>query len=306
MKYKVLITAPYFQLVVDQYQKFFTDHEIEISVPKVNERMSEKELIPLVGDIDGILCGDDQITEKVLNTAKQLKVIVKWGTGIDSIDIEAAENKGIPVKNTPNAFSIPVADSVMGYMLCFARDIINLDKKMRESIWMKKMTTALDECTLGIIGLGNVGRAVLHRAESFDMKVIANDIKEIDYKHMVSLEKLLMESDFVSLNCDLNPTSKYLINKERLALMKPSAYLINTARGPIINELDLIEALEKKVIAGAALDVFENEPLPETSPLKRMNNVILSPHNTNGSLKAWKNVHENSLFQLLKYLKNNE
>lgn len=306
MKYKVLITAPYFQLVVDEYREVFEDNGVEIVVPQVNERLSEEELIPLVGDIHGILCGDDKITEKVLEAAPKLKTIVKWGTGIDSIDKDAAKKRGIPVRNTPNAFSVPVADSVLGYILCFARDIINLDRKMKNGIWMKKMTTALDECTLGIIGLGNVGTAVLHRAQSFGMKVIANDIEQKDYEHMVSLEKLLIESDFVSLNCDLNPTSKHLINKDSLALMKPTAYLINAARGPVVKEEDLIQALQRNVIAGAALDVFECEPLPQTSPLIKMDNVILSPHNTNGSPKAWKNVHENSLVQLFNDLKDHE
>src|SRR3989344_6830974 len=232
---KVLITAPYFQLVLEKYRKIFEDHGFEIIVPKVNERMSEEELIPLVGDIDGILCGDDRITEKVLVAAPKLKVIVKWGTGIDSIDKEAAARRGIPVRNTPNAFSEPVADSVLGYILCFARDIIGLDREMREGIWKKKMTSALNECTLGIIGLGNVGTAVKKRAESFGMKVVANDIKQMNFGFMVPLEKLLAESDFVSINCDLNPMSFHLMNKERLAMMKPTAYLINTARGPIVD-----------------------------------------------------------------------
>ena len=302
MKYRVLITAPYFQLVIDRYRKVFYKHDIEIVVSKVNERMSEEELIPLMGDIDGILCGDDRITEKVLEAAPKLKVIVKWGTGIDSIDKEAAERRGIPVRNTPNAFSEPVADSVLGYILCFARGIIDLDRKMREGVWTKKMTTALNECTLGIIGLGNVGKAVLRRAEGFGLRVIANDIKDMDLKYMVSLEKLLAESDFVSINCDLNPTSFHLINKERLSAMKPTAYLVNTARGPIVDEKALIEALQGGRIAGAALDVFEDEPLPQNSPLSKMNNVILSPHNTNSSPKAWKNVHENSINSLMEEL----
>ena len=302
MKYKVLVTAPYFQLVVDKYKKVFEDNSIEVFVPKVNERMSEEELLPLVGGIDGILCGDDKITEKVLAAAPKLKVIVKWGTGIDSIDKEAAEKRGIPVKNTPNAFTDPVADSVLGYILCFARDIINLDRRMREGIWMKKMTIALNECTLGIIGLGNVGKAVMKRAQAFGMKVIANDIKDIKLDCMVPIEKLLAESDFVSMNCDLNPTSRHLINKKTLSMMKPTAYLINAARGPIVDEKALIEALQKGGIDGAALDVFEYEPLSQDSPLRKMENVILSPHNTNGSPKAWERVHENSINSLIEEL----
>lgn len=303
MKYKVLITAPYFQLVVDQYRDIFDKNEIEIVVPPVNERMSEEELLGLVGDIDGIICGDDKITEKVLDHSPQLKVIVKWGTGIDSIDKEAAERRGIPVKNTPNAFTEPVADTVMSFILCFARGTIDLNEKMRKGVWEKKLQSALNERTLGVIGVGNIGQAVIKRAQAFGMKVLGNDIKELTFNFMVPLGQLLKESDFVSVNCDLNPTSFHLINKETLALMKPSAYLLNAARGPIVDEKALVEALQNKTIAGAGLDVFEDEPLPQSSPLREMPNVILSPHNSNSSLLAWTKVHENSIKNLLEELR---
>lgn len=302
MKYKVLITAPYFQLVVDWYRAFFEENGIEIVVPPVNERMSEEELFGLVGDIDGILCGDDKITEKVLEHAPQLKVIVKWGTGIDSIDKEAAQMRGIPVRNTPNAFTEPVADTVLSFILCFARGTIDLNEKMRKGIWEKKLQSALNERTLGVIGVGTIGQAVIKRAQAFGMNVLGNDIQEKPFPYMVPLEKLLQESDFISVNCDLNPTSLHLINKETLALMKPSAYLLNAARGSIVDEKALVEALQNGVIAGAGLDVFEEEPLPQSSPLREMPNVILSPHNSNASMLAWTKVHENSIKSLLEGL----
>ncbi len=302
MKYKVLITAPYFQLVVDEYRAFFTENDIEIIVPKVNERMEEKDLLPIIGDVDGILCGDDRITENVLSHAPRLKAIVKWGTGIDSIDKEAALKRGITVRNTPNAFTEPVADTILSYMLCFARGTIDLHEKMRNGIWEKKLNKTLHECTLGVIGVGNIGTAVIKRAEAFGMKILATDIKELPLDCMVSLEELLQQSDFVSVNCDLNPTSYYLMNKERFSLMKPTAYILNAARGPIIEETALIEALEKGIIAGAGLDVYEHEPLPLSSPLRKMSNVILSPHNSNAGAGAWRRVHENSLKSLVEEL----
>ena len=302
MKYKVLITAPYFQLVVDKYRETFSKHGMEMIVPQVNERMSEEELLPLVGNIDGILCGDDEITKKVLGNAPKLKVIVKWGTGIDSIDKEAAAKRDIQVRNTPNAFTEPVADTALSFILVFARGTIDLDRKIRAGIWEKKLNKALNECTLGVIGLGNIGMAVIKRAQSFGMKVLGNDIKNIPLNYMVPLEKLIRESDFVSLNCDLNPTSYHLMNRERIAKMKPNAYLINTARGPLIDEIALINALESGLIAGAGLDVFENEPLPEGHPFKKMSNVILSPHNSNASQIAWEYVHQNSINNLIKEL----
>lgn len=302
MKYKALISAPYFQPIAERFREQFEKEDIEMVIPKVNERMSEEELLPIIGDIDAILCGDDRVTRKVMEHAPKLKVLSKWGTGIDSLDQEAAREFNILIKNTPNAFSEPVADSVLGYMLCFARDIIFLDRRMREGIWTKKLTHTLGELTLGVIGLGNVGKAVKKRAEAFGMKVLATDIKDVGTA-TVPLETLLKESDVVSVNCDLNPTSKHLMNKERFALMKPTAYFINAARGPIVKEADLVDALQNKKIAGAALDVYEDEPLPLASPLRTMENVILSPHNTNGSPKAWEHVHQNTVKNLIEGLK---
>lgn len=302
MTYKVLITAPYFQLVIDQYRDMFTKNGVELVVPIVNERMSEEELLNLMEDIDGIICGDDKITENVLNHAPRLKVIVKWGTGIDSIDKEAATKRGIPVRNTPNAFTEPVADTVLSFILCFARGTIDLDQKIRRGIWEKKLNRALNECTLGVIGVGDIGTAVIKRAEAFGMKILGNDIKDLSLPYMVPIEQLLREADFVSINCNLNPTSFHLIRKETLALMKPTAYVLNAARGPIVDEKALVEALQEGRIAGAALDVFEDEPLPSASPLRGMPNVILSPHNSNASLSAWTRVHENSIKSLMEEL----
>jgi len=302
MKYKVLITAPYFQPVASRFNEIFKKNKIETIIPKVNERMTEEELLPLIGDVDGIICGDDKITGKVLDKASRLKVIVKWGTGIDSIDKEAVAKRGILIRSTPNAFTEPVADTVLSYILCFARGTIDLDKKMRQGIWEKKLNKALNECTLGVIGVGNIGTAIIKRAQAFGMKILGNDIKDTPFDFMVPLEQLLKESDFVSLNCDLNPTSHHLINKERLSLMKSTAYLLNSSRGPVVDEKALIEAMETKKIAGAGLDVFENEPLSENHPFKNMPNVILSPHNSNSSNAAWEKVHQNSVDSLIEEL----
>lgn len=295
MKYKVLVTAPYLQPIIEEYRAIFTSHQIETIVPQVKERLSEAELLQYVKDIDGIIAGNDEITERVLAAAPKLKVVSKWGTGIDAIDKEAASRLGIAVRNTPNAFTEPVADTVFSFMLCFARKTLELNEKMKQNIWAKESSRALNECALGVIGIGNIGKALIKRAQTFGMKVLGNDIKEMPFDFMVHLNQLLKESDFISLNCDLNPTSRHLINKETLALMKPTAYLINTSRGPVVDEKALIEALENKKIAGAGLDVFEEEPLPQDSPLRKFPNVILSPHNANSGMIAWQRVHENTI-----------
>ena len=301
-KYKVLITAPYLQPIVENYRAIFNEHQIEIIVPQLKERLSEAELLECIKDIDGIIAGNDEITEKVLLAAPKLKVVSKWGTGIDGIDKEAAARLGIAIRNTPNAFTEPVADTVLNFMLCLARGTIDLNEKMHHDVWEKRVGFALHECTLGVIGMGNIGKAIVKRAQAFGMRVLGNDIKEMPFDFMVPLSELLKESDFVSLNCDLNHTSRHLINKETLALMKPTAYLINTSRGQVIDEKALIGALEQKKIAGAGLDVFEDEPLAIDSPLKKMSNIILSPHNANAGKAAWEKVHISTINNLIEEL----
>ncbi|MEN6318268.1 MAG: phosphoglycerate dehydrogenase [Syntrophaceae bacterium] len=310
MRWKVMISAPYMQPVIDRFRPLFKENNIELVVPEVRERLEENELLALIGDIDGIICGDDRFTKRVFEKAAKLKVISKWGTGIDSIDLAEAKKVGISVCNTPNAFTNPVADSVLGYILCFARRIPWSTKEMQSGSWIKKPCVALRECTLGVIGIGNIGKAVIRRATAFGMTVIGNDIVEVDPAfiletgtEMVLLDTLLQKADFITLNTDLNPSSFHLIGKRELALMKKTTCLINTSRGPVINESALIEALEAGTIAGVALDVFEDEPLVKESVLRRMDNCLLAPHNANSSPEAWEHVHKNSIKNLLDGLK---
>ena len=166
-------------------------------------------------------------------------MISKWGTGIDSIDGQAASRLGIQVFRTPNAFTLPVTDTIVGYMLAFARHIPWLDRAMRAGQWVKIPGRSLSECTLGVIGVGNIGKEVLRRGRVFGMRLLGNDILEIppeflleNQVEMTGLEDLLRRSDFVSLNPDLNPSSYHLLNSTSLAWMKPDAVLINTSRGP--------------------------------------------------------------------------
>jgi len=184
-----------------------------------------------------------------------------------------------------------------------------MDAAMKRGEWQKIPGKTLSECTLGIIGIGNIGKAVTRRAKAFGMKVLGTDIVEIDHVFvsesgidMTNLDYLLSNSDFVSVNCDLNPTSHHLINADTLAKMKSTAVLINTARGPIVDENALVAALRSGQIGGAALDVFEFEPLPKNSPLLKMDNVMLAPHNSNSSPTAWERIHWNTIRNLLEGL----
>jgi D-3-phosphoglycerate dehydrogenase / 2-oxoglutarate reductase len=307
MTYKVLLTAPYMIPVVDRFKSILDKYDIELVVPVVHERMEEADLLRYAGEFDGTICGDDCYTARVIEAcAPRLKVISKWGTGIDSIDAAACSHYEIKIGRTLNAFTLPVADSVLGYILAFARRQPWMDREMKLGNWEKIPGKALSECTLGVIGVGNIGKAVVRRAHAFGMKVFGNDIINVDQVflaetglEMTDLSALLAHSDFVSINCDLNRTSHHLINSDTLSLIKPSAILINTARGPIVDEKALIEALQAKRLAGAALDVFEFEPLPQNSPLLKMDNVMIAPHNSNSSPAAWERVHWNTIRNLL-------
>ena len=306
----LLLSAPYMLPVLDRFKPIFARAGIHLIVPDVKERMEEADLMNYAGQFDGAICGDDRFTVRVLEAClPRLKVISKWGTGIDSIDSAAASRLGIKVMRTPNAFTTPVADSIMGYMLAFARRQPWMDKEMKATKWVKLSGRALSECTLGVIGVGNIGKAVTRRARAFGMHVLGSDIIEIDHVfiaesgiEMTDLQFLLSNSDFIAITCDLNPTSRHLINAESLAGTKPEAILINTSRGPIVDEKALVEALQAKRLAGAALDVFEVEPLLLDSPLLKMDNVLLAPHNSNSSPAAWDRVHWNTIRNLFEGL----
>jgi D-3-phosphoglycerate dehydrogenase len=306
----VLISAPYLIPALDRFQPVLDRAGLGLEIAEVRERLDEADLLGFAGRIDGVACGDDAFSAGVLEAfAPRLKVISKWGTGIDSIDCAAASRLGIQVFNTPDAFTQAVADSVLGYILAFARNIPRLDREMKAGGWTKLPGRALHECTLGVVGVGRIGREVLRRAGSFGMRLLGNDIVTVDpaflRQHgvsMVGLEDLLEQADFVSLNCDLNPSSEGLIDRRSLSRMKPTSILINTARGKVVVEADLVDALRRRSLAGAALDVFEAEPLAAGSPLRTMDQVLLAPHNSNASQAAWERVHRRTLGNLLQGL----
>lgn len=303
----VFVSAPYMLQEINRFKPILESLDLKLIIPEVHERLSEAEILAFAGKFDGTICGDDHYSREVIEAClPRLKVISKWGTGIDSIDQAAAREFGVMVGNTPNAFTVPVSESVIGYMLCFARQIPWLDMAMKDGRWDKINGRTLSECTLGVVGVGRVGKAVLRRARAFGMDLLGNDIIEIEPDflleygvRMTNLQDLLSSADYISINCTLNPTSVHLINAERLGYCKPEAVLINTARGPVVHQSALVEALQNRRLRGAALDVFEDEPLPVDSPLLVMENVLLAPHNSNSSPRFWEHVHWNTIRNLL-------
>ncbi len=249
------------------------------------------EILRNITDKDGLLCTlSDRIDAEVIDAAPNLKVISSFSTGVEHIDIRKATSRGIYVTYTSDILAEATADLTFGLILSCARNIVNADRYVRENRWKIGWTSDLMlgynvyGTTLGIIGLGKIGIAVARRAKGFGMHILyhnRNRNQHIESELGVSymeLDDLLKQSDFVSIHTSLNKDSYHLINKFALKKMKKTAFLINTARGQVVIEEDLINALKNSNIAGAALDVFEKEPLPRTSPLLKMKNVVLLPH----------------------------
>lgn len=308
MTWRVLVSSPQIRPSIDRYRDLLAREGIEIEITNANQMLSEAELLEIIEEFDGVIASDDEFTERVLRSAPRLKVVSKWGTGVDSIDLEVAAELGIRVMNTPGAFSDAVADVVMGYVVLFARQIVDLDASVRKGGWEKKSGMELRGRRLGVVGVGRVGSEVVRRSIAFGMDVVGTDPVKLDAGLMsetglaqVELEELLSSADFVSINCDLNSTSRGLIGEPEFELMKPTAVLVNTARGPVVQERALVNALQRGEIAGAALDVFEHEPLPVDSPLRRLN-CILSPHNAYNTVAAVERVNENTVRNLIEGL----
>lgn len=265
--------------------------------------ISDEALAEALEDADGLIVGGRPVTADIMARAPRLKVISMHGVGVDHIDLEAARTQGITVANCPHANFNGVADLTMGLILAVARRIPEASQALQRGEWGRFMGVEIWKKTLGLVGFGRVGRAVAGRAAGFQMRLLVCDPyvpdDEIEEAHgrAVSLDALTAEADFVSLHTPLTDETRHMINREALQRMKPKAYLINTARGELVDEKALYEALVQGAIAGAALDVFAEEP-PAESPLLELPNVVATPHigahsresTTNASIMAARNV----------------
>ncbi len=232
---------------------------------------------------DALLVLAPSVTAATLTGADRLALVARFGVGYDNVDIVACTRAGVLVTITPDGVRRPVATSVLAYLLALSLRMFDKDRLTRGGRWADKldfMGTGLMGRTLGIIGLGNIGREIVRLARPLGMRYLAFDpyLSAADEIEMVDLETLLRASDFVTINCALSQETHHLLNQQRLALMKPTAYLINTARGPIVDQRALTTALAAHQLAGAALDVFEMEPIDPDDPLLALDNVILAPH----------------------------
>lgn len=280
----ILVTCRQMQVELPRHRDRIEKHGYNVVAPDLEGRQqfTAAELLEYGADLVGIIAGDDHLDREFFDGATNLKTVIRWGIGMDSVDHEAARQHGVSVRNTPGVFSQEVADSAFGYILNLTRGYIEVDGAVRRGEWPKWEGITLAGARLGIVGFGGIGREIARRGIAFGMDVVAFDpfvTAELPGVSLVDLDQLLATSRFVVLACPLTPDTFHLINSESLDLVSSDAFLVNVARGPVVLEADLIAALKNSRLAGAALDVFEVEPLPLDSELRRLPNVVLGAHN---------------------------
>lgn len=289
MKKKILIT---YNLPREGFAEL-TEH-FELIFPE-NDSFSKTEVLERVAECDALLSMFNFVIDKeIIDAGKNLKIISNFGVGFNNVDFEYARHKGVMVTNTPDPVVEPTAEMAFALMLATARRVAECDRKLRDAAsglkWgvMENLGVGLYGKTLGIVGLGRIGKSIARRAEAFGMKVVYHNRKEteaVNAKYCSTLDELLYVSDFVSLNVPLTDETRHLIDADALKKMKPSAILINTARGPVVDEPALADALKNRTIRAAGLDVFENEP-SVCPQLLALDNVVLAPHNGTATIDA--------------------
>lgn len=265
--------------------KMLSDAGFEIVLPPAGLNLwVEENLISLLDDCEAIVAGSEPYTPRVLQALPKLRVIARWGVGFDAVHLPTADAQKIVVATTPGCNHHAVAEHAIALLMGVARGFPRLDQEVRAGRWMRVSTPRVMDKTIGLLGLGRIGQATATRALGLGMKVLAYDpfppqdfVKQHPIE-LVDLKTVFSQSDFISLHLPSTPETKHVINAQSLAMMKRGAFVINTSRGPLINEVDLAAALASGHIAGAGLDVFEVEPLPLTSPLLKFDNVLLSGH----------------------------
>jgi len=286
-KPKVYVTRKLFPEAIKILEK---DAQVEVFEGE-EDPVPRELLLDKVKDVTGLLpMLTDQINAELMDRAEKLKVVSNYAVGYNNIDVDAATQRGIMVTNTPDVLTDTTADCAFMLLMAISRRIVEVDKYVREGKWVKAwgpkmfLGSDINGKTLGIIGIGRIGSALVPRAKGFKMKVIYNDMYRSPEKEKAlgveyrELDDLLREADYVSVHVPLTAETQHLMGERELSLMKPTAYLINTSRGPVVDETALYKALKNRVIAGAALDVHEKEPVAPDDPLLGLDNIIMAPH----------------------------
>jgi D-3-phosphoglycerate dehydrogenase len=278
------------QNCISEFLPALSERGIELAMPDVVQQPTEDELIEIISGFDGMIAGDDPLTARVLDHAKRMRIISKWGIGTDGIDFDAARRRGITVTNTPGVFGDEVADVAIGYVIMLARQLHRIDASVSTGGWFKHEGLSLSGKTLGISGFGSVGQAVAVRAHGFGMHVVVHDVTDTAHAaaedagvEMLKHDELFQRSEFLVLCTPLTAETRHMVGARTLALMRPGSFLINVGRGPLVDEKSLANALDSGRLAAAALDVFEHEPLPADSPLRHFEQCVFGSHNASNT-----------------------
>jgi D-3-phosphoglycerate dehydrogenase len=306
MTKRVLITCPPALATPARYIERLGAAGIDVVLADVVQQLSEDELIALMTDVDAIIAGDDPLTRRVMTACPRVRLIARWGVGIDNVDLEAAAALGVRVTNTPSVFGDEVADVAIGYVILLARHLHTIDRAVRDGGWAKPRGHSLGGRTIGILGLGSIGRAVACRAIAMKMRAIGYDVSADARANatavgveLVELDRLMTESEVLVLCSSLTAGSRHIVNESTLARMPAGAWLVNVSRGALVDESALVAALVDGRLGGAALDVFESEPLPSSSALRGLDQVILGSHNGSNTEEAVARVNEIVIEQVL-------
>ncbi|MDB5037076.1 MAG: Phosphoglycerate dehydrogenase [Bacteriovoracaceae bacterium] len=304
----VLITCPPFLNSIDKFKSFFSVRKIDLLLPPVVQTLSEAELLKWVPKADAWIIGDDPASRRVLEAGVQgkLRVLVKWGIGIDNINLDAVKEFSLKFSNTPGMFGNEVADMAVGYVIGLSRQTFLIDAAVKRGEWVKPAGHSLFGKNVALFGFGDIGQNIARRLLSMGMKIRAVDpfAKRDVFKEVIlcSKEEAVSHADFIILACSLNASNRHLISSDLLAQTRSGVSIVNVARGGLINEADLIKALESGRVSAAALDVFENEPLPMSSPLRKFPKCIFGTHNASNTIEAVERTSHHAMELTLKFL----
>jgi D-3-phosphoglycerate dehydrogenase len=281
-----------------------------VGTPQIpGQHLEGQDLVDAMHGCTGVIAGDDKFTADVLGQLPELQVISKWGIGIDGIDLGAAAERGITVTNTPGMFDDEVGDVTMAYITMLTRQLAFIDRGIRESAWPKPPGTSLRGLTLGIIGLGGIGRAVARRAAVAGMTLIGVDpspesqeLAQAAGVESTDIAHLLATSDVISVNCPLNEATHHLLDDAAFGAMRDGVFIVNTGRGPVISTNALVNALSSGKVGSAALDVLEEEPPRADHPIRAFDNVVFGSHNASNTLEASARTHGRAIDNLIEEL----
>lgn len=307
---KVLVTCPPMLGMIDEFIAPAAAQGFELVPAKVTQTLSQDELVALLPAYDGWIIGDDPATRRVFEAGKagRLKAAVKWGIGVDNVDFAACEDLGIPVINTPQMFGGEVADVAVAYVIGLARQLFVIDRGVRVGGWPKPAGVSLAGKRVALVGLGDIGRAAARRLLACDMLVTAYDPSVDGDAGLPSVERAAWpervgEADFIVFTCSLNAKNFHMLNAEVLGRTKPGVFVVNVARGPLIDEAALTASLQSGQVQAAALDVFEVEPLPAGAALRGMPQNVFGSHNGSNSHDAVRRCSAEAMRRLFGFLR---